>query len=57
MSIYRGGSTDEYDGPSSLQIARERNARRRNDMLDCRDPDHEGCAVCEPENFEEEDDE
>lgn len=57
MSIYRGGSTDEYDGPSSFEIARERNTIHRNYMLDCRDPDHEGCASCEPEKFEEENNE
>lgn len=52
MSRYSDAVEDGYDGPSPFESAREANAIRRNYMLDCRDPDHEGCASCEPDEEE-----
>jgi len=45
-----------YDGPSPFEERRQANRRRRNGMLDCRDPDHTGCPSCDPEMAEEEQD-
>lgn len=55
MSRYRDAVEAGYDGPSPFEIARERNAIHRNNMLDCRDPDHDSsvCPICGEEENDE----
>ena len=47
-----------YDGPSPWEERRFRNRIHRNNMIDCRDPDHNTdlCPNCNPE-IEDQDDE
>ena len=48
-----------YDGPDPFTERRHRNRVMRNNMLDCRDPDHDErlCPHCNLELEEEQDDE
>lgn len=48
-----------YDGPSPFEERRHRNRVMRNNMLDCRDPDHDSslCPHCNDEDDDSEGDE
>jgi hypothetical protein len=48
-----------YDGPDTLTERRLRIRVERNNMLDCRDPDHDSsiCPVCSPAPADNPDDE
>jgi len=45
-----------YDGPDPFTERRHRNRVEQNNMLDCRDPDHDP-SICPHCNPEEQDDE
>jgi len=45
-----------YDGPSPFEERRMAARKRQNDMLDCRDPDHDPrlCEICSGEDEDDE---
>jgi hypothetical protein len=46
MSRYTDAIDAGYDGPSPFNERRKAAQKRKNDALDCRDPDHDPCEFC-----------